>query len=82
MSLTKKIYKQHREEMQAVQDAPARDKLRISIEKRLENIEALVEGSVTKMPIRTMALRAISESREFIKTTLDKMDELTDEIPF
>ena len=33
MSLTKKIYKQHREEMQAVQDAPARDKLRVSIER-------------------------------------------------
>ena len=42
MSLTKRIYQQHREELLAVQETPIMQKLRVSIEKRMVNIEALV----------------------------------------
>ena len=81
MSLTKKIYKQHREELQAVQDAPARDKLRVSIEKRLENITKLILESTTSHE-RDMAIVDFHYGFMSVKKLLDKLDAITDEIPF
>ena len=82
MSLTKKIYKQHREELLAVQETPIMQKLRVSIEKRLENIEALIEQATPDIPERQTALVELDYAWMAVGRLLDKQDAITDDIPF
>ena len=83
MSLTKKIYKQHREELEAVQNAPARDKLRVSIEKRLENIRELVENHGDDyIWEKTEAKIELENALHAVGKWLDIEDARTDDIPF
>ena len=82
MSLTKKIYKQHREELQAVQDAPARDKLRVSIEMRMEDIEVLVREATPDTLERLHFSCDLETAYRSVRILLDKLDAITDDIPF
>ena len=82
MSLTKRIYKLHRDELLAVQETPIIQKLRVSIEKRMVNIEALVREATPDTWERSIALSELKHARQLLGKMLDKMDAITDEIPF
>ena len=82
MSLTKRIYKQHREELQAVQETPIMQKLRVSIEKRLENIEALVKDATPDTLERLHFLCDLETAQRSVGILLDKLDAKYDDIPF
>ena len=82
MSLTKLIYQKHRDELLAVQETPIMQKLRVSIEKRMENIEALVKEATPDISERQEALVELENARCTVGRLLDKLDARYDDIPF
>ena len=77
MSLNDIIHGHHHDEMNAVVDAEETQKLRVSIERRIHNLEKLVLENVDDTPRKHKALAAVREARILLENMLDQMD-----IPF
>ena len=68
------VHRHHRDEKDAVEDALPTQKLRISIERRIHNMEVLVHENVPESEKKHKALAKVADARLALEDMLNSMD--------
>ena len=74
MSILKKVCKHHSAEQEAIEDALPTQKLRVSIERRIHNMEILIHEEVPESEEKHTALAKVAEARIALEKMLNSMN--------
>lgn len=77
MSLKQHVFNHHRDELKAIEDVEENQRVRVSIERRILNMEKLINEHVPDTSRKVRAIAALADFRKAAEKMLDAM-----EIPF